>query len=62
MYEGIRYKITQNLDLKEKLLATGDKKIIQHTEEDAYWGDGGDGSGLNRLGVLYMKLREELKN
>lgn len=62
MYEGIRYKITQNPDLKEKLLATGDKKIIQHTEEDAYWGDGGDGSGLNRLGVLYMKLREELKN
>lgn len=43
-------KFKQNEDLRQKLLATGDKKIVEHTEEDAYWGDGGDGSGLNRLG------------
>lgn len=31
-------------------------------EHDSYWGDGGDGSGKNRLGVLLQKLREELKS
>lgn len=50
MYQGLLQKFKQNEDLRQKLLATGDKKIVEHTEEDAYWGDGGDGSGLNRLG------------
>lgn len=58
MYEGIRNKIVQNPELRKRLLETGDRKIVEHTEEDSYWGDGGDGSGQNRLGVLYMKLRE----
>ncbi|RKH09845.1 hypothetical protein D7V97_15425 [Corallococcus sp. CA053C] len=28
------------------------------TENDDYWGDGGDGSGSNMLGRLLMELRE----
>jgi hypothetical protein len=39
------------------LLATGDKNIVEHTENTSYWGDGGDGTGLNRLGVLLMEVR-----
>jgi predicted NAD-dependent protein-ADP-ribosyltransferase YbiA (DUF1768 family) len=39
-------------DIREILLATGDARIVKHTENDAYWGDGGDGSGENRLGDL----------
>ncbi len=35
-------------------------KFEQHTENDAYWGDGGNGKGKNRLGYLLMELREQL--
>lgn len=50
MYEGLKHKFRQNEQLKIKLLSTGTKKIVEHTEKDSYWGDGGDGSGKNRLG------------
>jgi hypothetical protein len=33
---------------------------VEHTTNDRYWGDGGDGSGKNRLGALLMELRAEL--
>ena len=47
-------------DLKTILLGTGDAVLVEHTEKDSYWGDGGDGSGKNRLGHLLTALREEL--
>src|SRR3954463_11250275 len=45
MHAAVLAKFTQHADLRETLLATGDSKIVEHTENDAYWGDGGDGSG-----------------
>ena len=36
-------------------METGDRKLIEHTDKDKYWGDGGDGKGENRLGILLMK-------
>lgn len=41
--------------------ATGDAELIEHTRTDAYWGDGGDGRGKNRLGILLMDLRQRLR-
>ena len=35
-------------------------KLVEHTENDAYWGNGGNGKGKNRLGYLLMELREQL--
>ncbi|MDJ1500977.1 NADAR family protein [Xanthocytophaga agilis] len=61
MYEAIKAKFTQHTELAELLLNTEDARIIEHTENDSYWGDGGDGSGKNKLGKLLMKLREELR-
>jgi len=61
MYECLCYKFLQNRNMFEKLLSTGDKKLIEHTKNDRYWADGGDGSGKNRLGVLLMRLRDEIK-
>lgn len=60
MYEAIQAKFTQHKDLQELLLSTREAILIEHTENDAYWGDGGDGSGKNKLGKLLMKLREKL--
>jgi predicted NAD-dependent protein-ADP-ribosyltransferase YbiA (DUF1768 family) len=34
---------------------------VEHTERDAYWGDGGDESGKNMLGQILMEVREELR-
>lgn len=60
MYTAIKAKFTQHKDLNQLILSTGDRKIVEHTKNDNYWGDGGDGSGKNLLGILLMKLREEL--
>jgi N-glycosidase YbiA len=61
MLEAVRAKFTQNEDLKAILLGTGDALLVEHTTNDSYWGDGGDGSGKNRLGQILMQVREELR-
>jgi len=35
-------------------------KSGKHQRDDAYWGDGGDGTGQNMLGRVVMEVREEL--
>lgn len=62
MREALRAKFTQNKELKNTLLETGDAILVEHTKNDSYWADGGDGTGKNMLGILLMELREELKN
>lgn len=61
MREALYAKFTQHSDLMEKLLATGDAVLVEHTQNDRYWGDGGDGSGRNMLGQLLMELRNQLR-
>lgn len=61
MRRAVLAKFTQHEDIKDVLLATGDAKLVEHTEKDAYWGDGGDGSGKNRLGHILMEVREALR-
>lgn len=61
MREAVRAKFTQHADLREALLATGEALLIEHTAEDDYWGDGGDGHGQNKLGRILMQIREELR-
>lgn len=62
MHEAVLAKFTQHADLRETLLGTGEAKLVEHTENDAYWGDGGDGSGKNRLGQILMRIRDELRH
>lgn len=61
MYAALVAKFTQHDDLRAVLLGTGDAVLVEHTARDSYWGDGGDGSGRNRLGHLLMQLRAELR-
>ena len=61
MYKALLAKFTQHNDLRKLLLGTGERKLIDHNPYDSYWGDGGDGTGKNRLGELLMRLRCELK-
>ena len=61
MLAALRAKFTQYTHLRTLLLGTGDALLVEHTANDSYWGDGGDGSGKNMLGTLLMRVRGELR-
>jgi len=61
MRDAVRAKFAQHEELCALLSATGDAKIVEHTTNDSYWGDGGDGSGQNMLGRILMEIRAELR-
>lgn len=61
MLQALRRKFMQHPELQRELFLTGDSILIEHTKNDHYWADGGDGTGKNMLGILLMQLREELK-
>jgi ribA/ribD-fused uncharacterized protein len=62
MREALEAKFSQHPGMHSLLLETGDAELIEHTRNDSYWGDGGDGSGKNRLGHLLMELRTKLRH
>ena len=61
MLKACMAKFQQHRRLKELLLSTGHRTLIEHTTNDSYWGDGGDGTGRNQLGITLMKVRHHLK-
>jgi len=61
MREAVRAKFTRHPELAAVLLGTGDAVLVEHTVNDNYWGDGGDGSGQNWLGRILMEMREEFQ-
>ena len=61
MRRALRAKVEQYSSIEELLLSTGDRKIIENSPKDAYWGVGPSGRGKNMLGRLWMELREQLR-
>jgi len=61
MEKAVRSKFTSNTVLRERLAATGDDEIIEASALSHYWGAGADGTGLNKLGRILMKVRKELR-
>jgi len=53
-------KFEQNPHLAKKLIDTYPYKLVEHTNRDAFWGDGIDGNGENMLGRLLEEMRKEL--
>jgi ribA/ribD-fused uncharacterized protein len=62
MRKVVGAKFDQHPELAALLLATGDSSIIEHTENDSFWGDGADGSGRNMLGRILMEVRARLRD
>lgn len=61
MEEIVRCKFTQHPELKVKLLATGERLLIEgNTWNDTFWGVC-KGKGKNNLGKILMKIRKELQ-
>jgi hypothetical protein len=61
MEQIFRAKVAQHPDIKEILLESEDRELLKEYPTDYYWGTGADGSGQNRMGKLWMKLRDELQ-
>jgi ribA/ribD-fused uncharacterized protein len=62
MRKAVGAKFEQHPDIAALLLATGESPIVERTENDSYWGDGGDGSGRNMLGRILMDVRTRLRS
>jgi ribA/ribD-fused uncharacterized protein len=62
MQTAVQAKVNQHPELEKLLRETGQATIVEHTENDAYWGDGGDGSGKNMLGQILMRIRDHLSD
>ena len=52
----------ENKELGELLLSTGEKRLIEGSAVNSFWGEGADKRGENHLGKLLMELRAELRD
>jgi N-glycosidase YbiA len=59
MLGAVRNKFAAG-ELRELLLGTGDRPLVEASPFDSYWGCGRSGKGKNRLGELLMQARAEL--
>lgn len=62
MKRALYAKFTQHRFLAVELLKTNNKLIVEHTVNDSFWGDGGNGHGFNHLGLLLMEIRDEINS
>jgi len=62
MKVGVRPKFLQHKNLKEKLLKTKGKMIIENSPYDSFWGTGKAGLGFNVLGMILVQLRTQLNS
>lgn len=56
----VKNKLKQNPYIMHKLKQTGQRKIVEDSPKDSFWGWGPNKKGRNELGKIWMKLRDEL--
>lgn len=61
MKDILRHKIDQNPYVLKKLLQSGERLIIEDSWRDSEWGWGENKDGENKLGGIWMELREEYR-
>lgn len=61
MRDILRAKVKQHEYVRRKLLATGDRELVEDSWRDDFWGCGPNRDGANMLGRLWMEVRAELK-
>ncbi|MDP4074237.1 NADAR family protein [Acidovorax sp. A1169] len=57
----LRAKANQHKYVRRKLLATGNRELVEDSWRDAFWGWGPNRDGQNMLGKLWMEIRAELR-
>lgn len=61
MRRAVLAKFQKHEDIRQILLDTGDKELVENAPGDYYWGCGKDGSGKNMLGIILMEVRDQLR-
>jgi hypothetical protein len=61
MRDILRAKAAQHEYVRRKLLATGDRELVEDSWRDDFWGWGPNRDGKNMLGRLWMEVRAELR-
>jgi ribA/ribD-fused uncharacterized protein len=62
MHSILVSKCNQHPYVLKKLLASGDRMIIENSWRDDYWGWGPKRDGKNMLGKLWMAVRDQVRN
>ena len=62
MRQAVLKKFETHADIRATLLETGDAVLVENAPGDFYWGIGKDGTGKNRLGIILMEVREQLRS
>lgn len=62
MRDILRAKVAQHPYVRRKLLATGDRELVENSWRDDFWGWGPNRDGQNMLGKLWMEIRAELRS
>jgi len=60
MRDILRAKVAQHDYVRRKLMATGERALIENSWRDDFWGWGPNRDGQNMLGRLWMEVRSEL--
>lgn len=59
MEEVLTAKAQQHKDVRDILVKTGTREIIDNSPVDGFWGIGADKNGQNIIGKIWMKIRDE---
>ncbi len=58
----LRAKVRQHEYVRRKLIATGDRELVENSWRDDFWGWGPNQDGQNVLGKLWMAVRSEISS
>jgi ribA/ribD-fused uncharacterized protein len=61
MQRAVLRKFETHADIREILLNTGDRELVENAPGDYYWGVGKTGTGQNKLGQILMAVRTILR-
>lgn len=61
MTRAVYTKCKTHPEVAEALLATGDKKLLESSQYDYFWGCGRDRRGNNQYGKVLMNVRAKLR-
>jgi ribA/ribD-fused uncharacterized protein len=60
MYQAVLQKFKTHPALADLLVSTVVQDIVENAPGDYYWGCGKDGTGLNKLGNILMRVRSNI--
>lgn len=61
MTRAVYTKCKAHPEIAQKLLATGDKNLLESSQYDYFWGCGRDRRGNNQYGRILMNVRSKLR-